>query len=418
MGLAMEKIGICVTFLLVILFSSSFGKNIVYSETPSPSPSSSPTPTATPSSSSSSSVSECAQKNLVGQACVDYLLGKVSDLKAQEDTLASQIRVMNNQINLTQARIEATQDQITSLILDIDTATKKISRLQESLNSLVEVLANRIVATYEVGTIQPFQILLTSNNASDFFKRLNYLKIAQAHDKKLVYDTQQAKVDYANQKVIFEDKKKKVEILEKQLEQYTKQLEQEKAGKEELLRITKNDKSIYQRLLAQAQAERAIVLGGGKEIFLRNVNAGDSIATIISGISGCSTGAHLHFSVYQGTSVRDPNDYLSSKSFSYSYDSSRYGYYGTINPRGSYPWPLDDPITINQGYGPHGYASRYPGGIHDGIDMEGGSLNVKAVRSGKLYQGIYGGCSYGPLNYAKVEHDDGLITWYLHTIAN
>jgi len=58
-----------------------------------------------------------------------------------------------------------------------------------------------VVATYEVGTIQPLQILLTSSGASDFLSRLNYLKRAQAHDKQLIYQTQQAKVDYANQKM-------------------------------------------------------------------------------------------------------------------------------------------------------------------------------------------------------------------------
>jgi peptidoglycan hydrolase CwlO-like protein len=359
---------------------------------------------------------ECDDKQW--QEKVTCLENKVQELKSQTKTLSSQISIMDSQINLTQVRIETNKKQILDLTLDIDTTTRKISTLSDSLEKITGVLLNRIVATYQAGKIQPLEMLLSARDASNLLTRLNYLRIAQAHDKRLIYDVQQAKNDYVNQKDIYEAKKKNVLALKTQLEQYTNQLEQEKAGKEELLRVTKNDEELYKRLLAQAQAERAIVLGGGKEIFLRNVNTGDSIATIISGTSGCSTGTHLHFSVYQGTSVRDPNDYLSSKSFSYSYDSSLYGYYGTINPRGIYPWPIDDPIAINQGYGPHGYASRYFGGIHDGIDMEGGSLSVKAVRSGKLYQGSYGGCNYGPLNFVKIEHDEGLITWYLHTVAN
>ncbi len=368
------------------------------------------------SSSSAQTTDEC--QGMSGQQKVDCYAKKVNELQGQANTLSSQVAVLDNQVKLTESRIAANQQQITSLTLDIDTTNKKIDGLQESLNNLSKLLINRIKATYQVGTIEPFQILLSSNDASNFLSRLNYLKIAQQHDRKLILETTAAKNDYSNQKNILEDKKKQIEALKKQQEAYSVQLVQQKATKQELLRITKNDEARYQRLLAQAQAERAIVLGGGKEIFLRNVNVGDSIAAIISGTSGCSTGTHLHFSTYQGISARDPNDYLSSKSFSYSYESSLYDYYGTINPHGNYPWPLDDPIVINQGYGPHGYASRYPGGIHDGIDMEGGSMNVKAVRSGKLYQGSYGGCSYGPLNYAKVVHDDGLITWYLHTIVN
>lgn len=265
MDLVMKKIGIIVIFLLVILFSSSFGRNIVYSQTDTPTPTPSSTPSSTPNT-------EELQKK------INDLQSKISDLQGQEKTLSSQIAVMDNQIKLTEYRIEATQEQITSLILDIDTTTKKISGLQEALNNLVGVLANRIVATYEVGTIQPFQILLTSNNASDFFKRLNYLKIAQEHDKKLVYDTQQAKVDYANQKVIFEDKKKKIEALKAQLENYTAQLDKEKQAKQDLLVQTQGSEANYQQILAETKAQLA-----GFQRFVTSQGG----ASLLSGQTSC-----------------------------------------------------------------------------------------------------------------------------------
>jgi peptidoglycan hydrolase CwlO-like protein len=351
---------------------------------------------------------------------IECINNKISDLQGQKKTLASQIGVMSSQISLTEARIKVTKQEIAYLVLDIDTTNKKILTLQGSLNSLTQVLLNRIVATYEAGRVQPFEILLASDNVSSFVSRLNYLKIAQAHDKKLIYATQQAKNDYANQKEIFEAKKKKVETLKSQLEAYTIKLAEDKHNKEELLNVTKNDEARYQRLLAQAQAERAIVFGGGQETFMRNVSEGDSIGFIVShNVSpGCSTGAHLHFEVQKNGSVQDPNNYLKSISFSYSYEESLYGYYGTINPTGQSPWPINEPITINQGYGSHGYAQTsgvYAGGIHTGIDIDSSSSTVKAVKSGKLYGGSYN-CSNGKLLYAKIEHDDGLITWYLHML--
>lgn len=417
MSLVLRKFLSLIIILLFIGFASQFLK--VYGEDPTPTVTETPTPTPTPTPSvCTPSVKECSDKGLNCTQCEQFLKDKIGQLKGQEKTLSSQIAVMDNQMRLTQLRINSTKQQIKDLTEDIETTTKKIGSLEESLTNITKVLINRVITTYEVGSIQPFHILLSSEGVSNFLQRLNYLKIAQAHDKKVIYETQQAKVDYANEKEIFEGKKAKVETLKKELEGYTAQIEQEKVEKQELLRVTKNDEEMYQKLLAQVLAERAIVSGGGKELFLRNVNAGDSIATVITGQSGCSTGTHLHFSIYQGLSMRDPNDYLSSKSFTYSYGPDLYGYYGTINPHGSYPWPLDDPIEVNQGFGSHGYASRYPGGVHDGIDIEGGSLTVKAVRSGKLYQGSYSGCSYGSLNFAKVEHDDGLITWYLHVIAD
>lgn len=196
---------------------------------------------------------------------------KINDLQGQEKTLSSQISIMDSQIKLTEYKILATQEQITNLTLDIDTATKKISSLQKSLDQSVNVLLNRIVATYEVGTIQPLQILLTSGTASDFFTRLNYLRLAQAHDKKLIYDTQQAKVDYANQKDIFENEKKQVEVLQKQLQAYNNQLDLDKKAKQRLLSETQGSEANYQRLLSQAKAQlagfqRFVISQGGASI--------------------------------------------------------------------------------------------------------------------------------------------------------
>jgi peptidoglycan hydrolase CwlO-like protein len=396
--------------ILLVFFSAVFLGQQVFAEDPTPTPSS--------SGSVCSSVPECSEQKLDCGKCVEFLTNKKDEASSKAKTLSSEIGVMDKQIKLTEARISATEQLINELEEDIEIAKGKISDLEEDIETSTKALIGRITGVYQVGSVQPWQIFLTSNNINDVFKRLTYLKIVQIYDKRKVYAAEQAKNDYNNQKEIFEDKEAEAEAQSAKLTKYTEQLEEEKSGKQQLLTVTRNDESRYQKLLAEARAERAVVLGGGKEVFLRTVSEGDSIGTIISGASGCSSGTHLHFSMYQGTSVRDPNDYLSPKSFSYSYSDSQYGYYGTINPHGSYSWPINDPITINQGYGTHGFAQQfYPSGLHDGIDMEGGSLNVKAVRSGKLYEGSYK-CSNGTLTYAKVEHDDGLISWYLHIYPN
>ncbi len=361
---------------------------------------------------------DCDDK--AGQEKVSCLENKVKDLTSQTKTLSSQISIMDSQIKLTEARIEANKRDILDLTLDIDTATKKISTLSDSLNSIAEVLINRIVATYEAGRVQPLEILLSSPNVSNLLTKLNYLRIARDHDKKLMVDVQQAKNDYANQKEIFEAKKKKIESLKSQLEAYSRNLEQQKIAKQQLLLATQDDEARYQQLLAQAKAEQAVVFGGGSDSYLRDVNQGDTIGFIAShNISpGCSSGAHLHFEVQRDGTVQNPNNYLKSANFSYDYGSENYSYYGTINPSGDLPWPLNEPVVIHQGYGSHGFAQQfYSGGIHTGIDMDSSSSIVKAVKSGKLYGGSYN-CSNGKLYYGKIVHDSGLVTWYLHVAVN
>jgi peptidoglycan hydrolase CwlO-like protein len=198
---------------------------------------------------------DCDDKT--GQAKVDCLQSKVDDLRGQANTLSSQISIMNSQINLTEAKIETNKKQILDLTLDIDTATKKITTLQDSLKKITDVWIKRVVATYEVGGVQPITMLLSSSDVSNLLVRLNYLRIVKKNDEKLIIDVQQAKNDYVNQKDIYETKKTKLETLKRQLEAYTNQLNKEKQTKQDLLTQTQGSEATYQQLLAQAKAQLA-----------------------------------------------------------------------------------------------------------------------------------------------------------------
>jgi len=388
-----------VVFLFSVLFFSFQFLNIAVSQTI--------TPTPTPAQDNSQAVADLQNQ-------INDLQNKVADLQKQEKTLSSQISVMDSQIKLTQLRIDSTKQQITDIALDIDTTNKKISNLQNSLTKLTGVLINRIVATYEVGTVQPFHILLSSDNVSNFFSRLNYLKIAQEHDKRLIYDTTQAKNDYSNQKSIFEDKKKKVETLKAQLEAYTAELDQEKKNKQALLTVTQNSESIYQQRLQAALAEQRAIAqigsGGGNVVSAGKVKEGDIVGHIISGRSACSSGTHLHFEVRNNGSIQNPSQYLSSKGVTWDNKPD-----GEFSFGGSWNWPISDPILIEQGFGHTAWSNvYYNGGIHTGIDMySNSSLDVRAVKDGELFRGSIA-CGGGQLLFSRVDQSDGIQTYYLH----
>lgn len=394
---------ILLSIILSLFFLINNQSSFAQSETP--------TPTPDPSQ---------AELNKLKDQIKD-LENKISDLQGQEKTLSSQIKVMDSQIKLTELKINATEEEIANLTKGIETTNKKISNLEETLNNLTRVLLNRIVATYETGSTQSFGLLLSSKGFADFFSKINYLRIVQNHDKQLILETQQAKNDYANQKQIFEDEKAKVEALKKQLENYTAQLAQEKRNKQSLLDVTRSDERRYQELLAKARAEMSAIEGVVATIQLKDgtpVQEGQIIAVVgNSGYPYCSTGPHLHFEIRRNSNVEDPNNYLRGDvSFSYSYPPEKYDFYGTINPHGSWNWPLDVPVLINQGYGSsHGYAKFYKetNDIHTGIDMGEDLGQIKTPKSGTLYKGTTS-CSGIPMNYAAVDHGDGIISWYWH----
>lgn len=342
-----------IIFLAIVLLLLSWFRGSSFSETPTP------TPTTDPQA-----VNDLQNK-------INDLQNKINDLQGQEKTLSSQIAVMNSQIKLTEYRIEATQEQITSITLDIDTATKKISSLQTALDNLIAVLLNRIVATYEVGTIQPLHILLTSGSASDFFQRLNYLRLAQAHDKKLIYDTQQAKIDYANQKTIFEDEKKQVEVLQKQLQAYTTQLDLDKQAKQRLLSETQGSETNYQRLLSQAKAQLA-----GFQRFVTSQGG----ASILSNQTVCDDWGCY----YNQRDSQWGNNSLNGTQYSLASDgclvTAMAMVYTHLGKRGV------TPQTINSN--PSNFASYYPAYLNKTISAEGMTTSrIYATIDGELSAG-------------------------------
>lgn len=327
-------------------------------------------------------------------------------LSAQAKTLSNQISQFDAQINLATLKISETEEKISLL-------GGRIDQLEGSLNSLTNAFSTRAVETYKMARLgNQFLLLVLAKDVNQAVSRFHYLQKIQEEDRSLLERLQTAQTIYIREKEDQVD-------LQNELENQKVNLTIQKKEKANLLAVTRNNEKRYQELLAAARAELAVVLGQGKETFMRNVSEGETIGRIIPAASGCSSGQHLHFEVHQGDSIQDPNNFLRSISFTYDYGPDQYGYYGTVNPHGSWNWPMNEPIQINQGFGSHSFAKTfYPGGVHNGIDIDSGSSStVKAVKAGKLYGGSYqcGGRYPGALLYAKVEHDGGLTTWYLHT---
>lgn len=330
---------------------------------------------------------------------------ELSKLGAQSKTLANQVAQFDAQIRLTTLKIEQTQEKISLL-------GGRIDQLESSLDSLTSAFSTRAVETYKMNRVRdPLSFLVSAEDLNEVVSRYYYLRKIQQSDRELLERLQKAQTTYVGQK---EDQ----ETLQKELELANQNLAKQKQEKNYLLSVTRNDEKKYQQLLSSAKAELAVVLGQGKETYLRDVKEGDSIGRVIPSASGCSSGQHLHFEVHQNGSIVNPDGFLKPISFSYEYSNNQYSYYGTINPSGSWNWPMNEPIQINQAFGSHGFAkSFYPGGVHNGYDMDSTSgTGVKAVRAGKLYAGSYncGGAYPGALVYAKVDHGDGITTWYLH----
>jgi len=348
---------------------------------------------------------------------------KLIELDKAKDTLANQIKYLENQANLTTLKIRETENTIKTLEGEIQNLAVEINRLDIDLNKLTQAFIEQINQNYKLSKRGPDFSFLFFGNFNSFIQEQRYLLAVQKSSQETLLKLETVRTNFDIQKTQKEQKQKELEDMQKKLATQKISLASQKSSKLSLLEITKNNEANYQLLLSNARAEyeaiQNIIAGNGEETFVRNVSAGEKIASVIKGASCISSGTHLHFMVKIGKSVQNPFNYL--KQIDYSNNSCDRKYYPScafdpFNPSGSWNWPLNPKIELEQGFGAtwsidHTWVGKIYK-FHTGIDIVGQSNNIYATNTGKLFRGVYNyNCK---LRYVRVEGDNNISSLYLH----
>jgi peptidoglycan hydrolase CwlO-like protein len=182
---------------------------------------------------------------------------KLSGIREEKGTLASQIQYFDTQTYLTQLRISDAQQRVNKLTEEVASLSGKIEGLDTSLNYVSKLLIKKIAEDYKRRDVPILNLVIDPGNAPTLINRMKYAKTTQENDQRLAVQVQQAKLNFEDQKTKREEKAVELEKLNAVLEEQKAALDVQKQQKQQLLAETQNSEAVYQNLLAKAKAELA-----------------------------------------------------------------------------------------------------------------------------------------------------------------
>lgn len=284
---------------------------------------------------------------------------KLNQVKADKKDTLSQIDSLDKQITSTETTINTLELEIEDLEDDITLAESNIEYSQRQYDAKDNIRKKRAAAYYENGTTSYWEMLLTSENMSDYLYRKQILEDVMEFDNNLLQELTVARKQLEEDKKELEDKKLVVENKKKEAE-----------AKKNSLNETKTVRTKY---LAELSASEKTL---SDSIDKLQQQADSLIAQIRAASSSSST------STYTG---------------------------------GTMQWPLPGFYTITSPFGNRLHPVLKVYKMHTGVDIAGSGCNGKNVVAAADGTVITAGWISGYGNTVIIDHGGGITTLYGHS---
>ncbi len=339
-----------------------------------------------------------SQKNKAIQS-VDDLRNNIDSLESEKKQLNNEVVDLDAKIAELEKQIAELEKQIAELEADIEKTEKEIEELENKITENQKEFEERVSVMYMNSQVGYFDIIFSSKDIDDLLSKASTMKFITQYDKDIINDLKDNKLLIDAKKDELNGKKTALEVTKTSLDDKNAELYESKAQKlaliteksgqqeqnfEEIAKlegeIQQLEQSISKEKQAQAERERR-----AREEALRKANEAKAKKAQYSNRS----------SVSSTTAYSAP-----------SYENSYTGNLGS----GMLGWPVPGARRISSGYGYRSISIH--SGFHTGIDIPSpmGTPAVAAESGTVIFAGYSG--SYG--NLMKVQHSNGIVTYYAH----
>ena len=294
-------------------------------------------------------------------------------LKKKELSLVLQIQDIERKIDRSKKTLKNLNGEIADINAEISYINSQLAKLSEKLARKKMILNRRLREIYKRGRLNTVAVLLGSHSFTDLIKRVKYLTLIAAQDKRLVEEVSQLQYSYeeyrrASQRKLAQRMQRKAELEEEQ--QKLEQAEKER-----------------QKLLRSVKAQRAEVLNALEE---RRTDR-ERMKKIIAELERRRKEA-LEKARREGRELPPETAYLEGK-------------------MGSLNWPVSQGKLI-RGFGPYMDKITKTRVINNGIEIKAkDGTEVRSVGSGSVVMADFYR-SYGKM--VMLNHGSGMYTIYAH----
>lgn len=298
---------------------------------------------------------------------------EIDSVKSELSDAAQEVQDLVNQISDYEESISALNTQISEKETEISNKEQEIVDTQKDIDEKQSLLDQRLVSLYMSGQTSYIDLLLSSDDLTDFISKYYLISELATYDTDLIQAIKDSKTELETAKTELETAKTELETNKTELETTQASLESAKSEKEEKVASLNAEEAQLTEELEELKAQENRVssqIQELKEAYDKQVSSGNT-----GGSSGGSNSSSNNA-------------------------SSSYGF----------GWPVANPSTLGTLYGVSG--KYWTLGYHTGIDFRVASgTAIYSIGDGQVVDTGYSN-AYG--NYVEIYHGNNIYSFYAH----